>query len=131
MNSNSINNSVSNSEKEEKIQINKIEKKEKNISKIPQLKLELFESIKPLKNRRFSQPLFKSNFTPAGRNNVPIIRYSITNKFIEENNQNIKSNNQNTQRGIYKKHLNQNYLDTIICESKVLMNIIDEAKKSF
>ena len=93
--------------------------------------LDLFEPIEPLKNRRFSQPLFKSNFTPAGRNNVPIIRYSITNKFIEENNQNIKSNNQNTQRGIYKKHLNQNYLDTIICESKVLMNIIDESKKSF
>ena len=105
----------------------KEEKEEKKKMKIPKLKLEPLEPVTPIKIRRFSQPLIKPSFTQPNKNFVnPVSKYSNlnTNKIHKVN-----TATSNRPVSSFKKNLNKSYLDTIICESKVLMSIINEAKK--
>ena len=113
----------------EKKNENQKEKKEEEESikskiKIPKLKLEPLEPVTPIKIRRFSQPLIKHSFNNESKNvEIQIIKNSNTNK-----NSRLNTLTSNRPVSSYKKHLNKDYLDTIMCESKILMSIINEAK---
>ena len=79
-----------------------------------------FEKI--FKIRRFSQPLIKHSFNNESKNvEIQIIKNSNTNK-----NSRLNTLTSNRPVSSFKKHLNKDYLDTIMCESKILMSIINE-----